>query len=221
MLALLLIAASAAEAPAPCVESTFETAATLKSILGLTPRVVSPELKATRAVTCELIGGVTVCDMDYDPQRFDCDDYAWCFDQECSARGVACWQVNIGGRGPFRWSRWSGHGLNIIQADLPGDPPGVVRFAVVEPQQRDKEKAAVATWTQPAGTQPQIPESAYPDIAAAYPFFDAWNQAVYILKDGHSPKAGEAPFIQDPATVQEFREKTGLDPSGYDPTPVE
>jgi len=221
---------------APVADAAFETADALKGLLGLTPKTVSPALQQARAVACEMIeGNITVCDMQYDSEeyKYDCDDFAWCFDQECKSQGIDCWQVNIGGKGYFRWDKWSGHGLNIMRIDLPDDPADKVRWGMVEPQfDRDRDNDGepdegreapmhvVTTWLQSPNTKPEVPKANYEEIAAAYGFFDAWHQAIYIFDDGHSPKAGEVPFTRHPGKVALYKKLTGNDPSTYDEKPT-
>lgn len=219
----LALAAPTALAGDPCGPQGFETADTLRQLLGIAPARVSKELQAARKVTCETLGDMTVCNMKYDTKQmqFDCDDFAWCFDQECKAQGIECWQANIGARGWGPWAEWSAHGINIIQIPpLDGDAEGEVRWALVEPQQKEDGLEAVATWTQPAGEDPSVPESVYPDIERYYEFFDNWTQAIYVFQDGHSPVAGEAPFTQHPDKVEQYKKLTGNDPTTYDSTPT-
>jgi hypothetical protein len=220
--AVLLIAAPAAAENNcnPPGGGAFETADLLKSLLyGDSPAPVSAELARTRAVTCETVGGMTVCNMKYDDKKFqfDCDDFAWCFDQEAKARGIESWQANIGARGRWFWDDdWNAHGINIIKVEMEGDPEGQTRWALIEPQQKDKKIAAVATWLQPEGQDPAVPKSVYPDIERYYPWFKKAHQAVFVFEDGHSPVAGEAPFTRFPDKVEQYKELTGNDPSGYD-----
>jgi len=220
----------------PTADASFQTADTLKALLGMSPRVISPELKKARAAVCEVVeGGITVCDMEYDTKemKFDCDDFAWCFDQECKAQGIDCWQANLGGRGYWPWDDWNAHGVNVMRIELPDDPADKVRWGLVEPQYtRDKDgdgkpdpgvdpAHVVTTWLQNPDEAPQLPKANYPDIEAYYPFFDQWHQAVYIFEDGHSTKAGEAPFTDHPEKVRLYKKLTGNDPSTYDSTPTD
>jgi len=209
LLVLPLLATSIpAHASEPGCDSEPEVVASLRAI---TESTGSKKLSNVRRQTLAMLDNIKVHEMDW-TEKFDCNDFAFAFDEECRRQGIDSWQMGIYANGFWRWSPSMGHALNVVQVHLPEDPKGKVRYAVVEPQ----DNTVVSTWLQRAGEAPDFPESKIPDLERAYPSFDLWNQEVTIRAEGHSPNAGEPAFTQDPRWMVIYEVITGHDPSDYD-----
>ena len=68
------------------------------------------EHEHTYAEVCHMIDGIKVCLMkdDYcagDEKHFDCDDYAYCYDEVCESLGIPAWQFQFWCELDYRYAR--------------------------------------------------------------------------------------------------------------------
>jgi hypothetical protein len=169
-----------------------------------------------QAVTLRIVNGITVCRMNYSAD-FDCDDFAWAFDEECQDEGVPCWQARL-----YATDSWlrknlglpvgesSGHVVNVVQTQ--SRTQGVVRYSLIEPQNNQ----TVVSWVQREGETPDIPTWAYEDLGDYFPWFEQKYQTHRIFRDGHSVTAGEPEFTKNERIRRRYQRRTGNDPGDYD-----
>ena len=167
--------------------------------------VANPEAAAcqpqTYQETCEVIGGITVCNMQY-CDEFDCDDFAYAFDEECEELGIPCWQAEL-------WSEdeagnTTGHVIDIVQTEPPHESV-FDYYCAVEPQNNN----IYCCWYQdPDDSDPSIPSWCVDEIG--------YDEVGEIWDDGLAPHAGEECFTENPAICEAYEQATGNDPENYE-----
>ena len=163
----------------------------------------------------DLVAASPVKKMSYQKGRFMCGDYAFAFRNFCAADGISCRQVAVWGEAE---GKRAGHGANIVI------------------EKADQENRLWATWIEPQTNKivaswqftvygKNMPESAMAKIKKYYrEDFRLDKLTLGELTDsahlcGNLWNSGTT-FQKFPEVVQEFHEKTGIDPRTWKLRPL-
>lgn len=147
--------------------------------------------------TMEVIQGIHVHQMRW-CEEFDCDDFAYAFDEECHLRGIPCWQARMVRAG-------GAHIVNIVQY-TPSYQSVNVHYMMVN------YGTVIGRWAQTRGSSIRVPtfirEALNRDMGRTY------ARCSRVFADGNCD-TGEKCFTEIPAICEEYRRLTGHDPSRY------
>ncbi len=159
------------------------------------------------------IAGATETSVD-----FDCDDFAYAFQNWATARGYRCWQT------AFYWQQqdlsWSGHAINILEIETSGSSHLWTYLAFFEPQ----SSQIYAIWPQNASMFGLI--TPRPTRAAVGQLEKAWGAIPGTLHfldcrglnsggNRHYHSSGEPLFSTDPSLVRKFEGVTKVHIKGW------
>jgi hypothetical protein len=173
---------------------------------------------------CSTIAGIGLCNMQWCSgdssncsnaaihvcHHFDCDDFAWSFDELARRLGWEVWQIAFSSYDKkgclLRDNVRTGHALNLVKlpsqtpstAWVPDPGEGTDIWCAIEPQNRTGK--IYACWAQHEGTRPRVPEHVVNGALK-----DAWpnalggkHQRVWVWDDGlYGSGEWEPPFTQN------------------------